>query len=84
MAEFKTLGLGKTMEKKLHTVGIHTAEELKETGSKEAVLRLKARYPSTCAVILYHLEAAIRGTTIRELDPGVKAELKAWFRSTEL
>ena len=80
MAEFKTLGLGKTMEKKLHTVGIHTAEELKETGSKEAVLRLKARYPSTCAVILYHLEAAIQGVSIKELDEVCKAELKAYFK----
>lgn len=79
MPAVTTLGLGRTMEKKLHTVGIHTAEELRETGSREAVFRLKQRYPGTCVVILYHLEAAIRGTTIKELDPKVKAELKAWF-----
>lgn len=79
MEEFNPLGLGRTMEKKLHTVGIHTAEELRETGSREAVFRLKQRYPGTCVVILYHLEAVIRGTTIKELDPKVKAELKAWF-----
>ena len=27
MAAVTTLGLGKTMEKKLHSVGIHSAEE---------------------------------------------------------
>ncbi len=79
MASVAAIGLGRTMEKKLHAVGIHTAEELKETGSKEAVFRLKALYPNTCVVILYHLEAAIRGVAIKELDPAVKAELKGWF-----
>jgi len=79
MAAVTTLGLGKTMEKKLHSVGIHTAEELKETGSREAVFRLRAQYPNTCVVILYHLEAAIRGVAIKELEPAVKAELKGWF-----
>lgn len=83
MAELKTLGLGKTMERKLHTVGIHTAEELKETGSREAVFRLKARYPGTCVVILYHLEAAIRGVPIRELAPEKKKELKSWFNTLQ-
>lgn len=34
MAAVTTLGLGKTMEKKLHPVGIHSAEELIEAGSK--------------------------------------------------
>ena len=32
MAALTTLGLGRTMEKKLHTVGIHSAEELVELG----------------------------------------------------
>lgn len=79
MSPLSTLGFGKTMEKKLHAVGIHTAEELKEMGSREAAFRLKARYPGTCVVILYYLEAAIRGTAIKALDPACKAELKVWF-----
>ena len=79
MADLKTLGLGKTMEKKLRSVGIATAEQLRETGSREAVLRLKAGYPGTCVVILYHLESALRGVAMGELDPAVKGELKGWF-----
>lgn len=75
-----TLGLGKTMEKKLHSVGIHSAEELTEIGSKQAVFRLKEQYPNTCVVILYHLEAAIQGVAIKELDSACKAELKAFFK----
>lgn len=75
MAAVATIGLGKTMEKKLHS-----AEKLTETGSKQAVFRLKEQYPNTCVVILYHLEAAIRGVEIKQLEDSCKAELKAYFK----
>lgn len=81
MAAVTTLGLGKVMEKKLDSVGIHSAEELMEIGSKKAVLRLKEKYPNTCVVILYHLEAAIRGVEIKQLDDACKAELKTYFKT---
>ena len=80
MAGLSTLGLGKTIETKLHSVGIHSAEELTKLGSKQAVFRLKAHYPSTCIVILYYLEAAIQGVGIKELDDACKADLKAFFK----
>ncbi|NBI77577.1 hypothetical protein D3Z39_01590 [Anaerotruncus colihominis] len=80
MSAVTSLGLGKTMEKKLHSVGIHSAEELTKLGSKHAVFRLKELYPNTCVVILYHLEAAIRGVEIKQLDDNCKAELKAYFK----
>lgn len=80
MASLTTLGFGKTMEKKLCSVGIHSAEELKQIGSKQAVFRLKAQYPNTCVVILYYLEAAISGVGIKQLDDACKAELKAYFK----
>lgn len=83
MAALTSLGLGKTMEKKLRAVGIHSAEELKELGSRQAVFRLKAQYPSTCVVILYHLEAAIRGVAMKQLDAACKSELKAYFRQLQ-
>lgn len=80
MAAVTTLGLGKTMEKKLHSVGIHSAEDLIEAGSRQAVLRLKTQYPNTCVVILYHLEAAIRGVEIKQLGDACKTDLKAYFK----
>ena len=80
MAAITSLGLGKTMEQKLHSVGIHSAEELIDFGSKQAVFRLKEKYPNTCVVILYHLEAAIRGVTIQQLDDTCKSELKSYFK----
>ena len=39
MAALATLGFGKTMEKKLHTVGIHSAKDLLEIGSKQAAIQ---------------------------------------------
>lgn len=80
MSSVTSLGLGKTMEKKLHSVGIHSAEELRAVGSRQAVFRLKEIYPNTCVVILYHLEAAIRGVEIKQLDESCKAELKTYFK----
>ena len=79
MAEITSLNLGKTMEKKLKSVGIHSAESLREVGSEEAVFRLKRQYPSTCVVILYHLEAALQGVEMKRLDSSRKTELKAFF-----
>lgn len=79
MGTFETLGFGKTMVRKLQSVGIHSAEELVVLGSKEAIFRLKAQYPETCVVILYYLEAAIRGLEIKQLGNSSKSELKAYF-----
>ena len=79
MSSLRTLGFGKTMEKKLNSVGIHSAEELIAIGSKQAAFRLKSQYPSTCVVILYYLEAAIRGIDIKQLDNSCKSELRAYF-----
>ncbi|NBI64521.1 hypothetical protein D3Z38_16085 [Clostridiales bacterium] len=80
MAAVTSLGLGKTMERKLHSVGIHSAEELVEIGSKQAVFQVKEQYPNTCVVILYHLEAAICGVEIKQLDNIRKSELKTYFK----
>ena len=69
MSALATIGIGRTMEKKLGAVGITTVEELAEVGSREAVRRLKARDPSICLAVLYRLE----------LDSGCRARLKEYF-----
>lgn len=79
MATLASMGFGRTMENKLRSVGIHSAEELKQIGSKQAVFRLKAQYPNTCVVILYYLEAAIQGVEIKQLSAVCKSELKTYF-----
>jgi len=77
MAELTSLrNIGKEMEKKLGSVGIATAEELKALGSKEAFTRLKLVYPSMCAVFLYALEGAVSDIEHNLLPEAVKLDLK--------
>ncbi|MCI5957262.1 MAG: TfoX/Sxy family protein [Clostridiales bacterium] len=84
MASVASLGLGQTMEQKLHSVGIHSAEELIELGSRQAVFRLKERYPNTCVVILYYLEAAIRGVEIKQLSGPMQGGIESLFHSIRM
>ena len=77
MAELTSLrNIGKEIEKKLKSVDISTAEELKETGSKEAFFRLKSCYPNVCLVYLYALEGAISDVEYNQLPKDVKRRLK--------
>lgn len=79
MAELTSMrNIGKTMEEKLKSVDICTAEELRQTGSKEAFLRLKLRYPNVCLVHLYTLQGAIDNMGYNQLPDEVKRDLKAF------
>lgn len=66
------------MLKKLKTIGISSAEELKEIGSRETWFRLKLKYPEICLVHLYTLEGAISDTEYNKLPEETKKDLKAF------
>ncbi|MCL2811615.1 MAG: TfoX/Sxy family protein [Clostridia bacterium] len=70
--------IGKEIAKKLQSVDIPTAEELKRVGSKEAFFRLKTLYPNVCLVTLYALEGALTDTEYNQLPQDVKQNLKAY------
>jgi len=80
MAELTSLrNIGKELEKKLKSVGISTAEELKTIGSKEAFSKLKKKYPNGKAMSLVHLyalEGAVTDTNFNQLPENVKEGLK--------
>lgn len=77
MAELASMrNIGKEMEKKLKTIGIFTAEELIQTGSKEAFFHLKMRFPNVCLVHLYTLQGAIDNVEYNQLADEVKRDLK--------
>lgn len=79
MAELSSLkNIGKEMERKLKTIGINSAEELKEMGSKDAWFRLKLKYPEICLVHLYTLEGAINDIEYNQLSEEIKRDLKAF------
>ena len=77
MAELTSLrNIGKELVRKLKSVDINTAEELKEVGSEDAFVRLKLHYPNVCLVHLYTLEGAVSDTEYNQLSEDVKQRLK--------
>ncbi len=68
--------IGKEIAKKLTAVGIDSSEKLIQTGSKQAFLQLKQKYPNVCLVHLYTLEGAITNTEFNCLSEEKKKELK--------
>ncbi|MCQ4745296.1 MULTISPECIES: TfoX/Sxy family protein [Blautia] len=71
--------MGAVVEEQLNQVGITTYDQLKETGSKQAWLKIKAIDESACINRLYGLEGTIRGIKKSQLSPEVKAELKEFY-----
>ena len=82
MGELSSLpNIGKVVEAQLMQVGIHSAEELKRIGAREAWLRIQKIDASACIHRLMALEGAIQGVKKSMLDDGVKAELKAFYQN---
>lgn len=80
MAELTTLkNIGKEIERKLKSIGINSAEELKEIGSKETWFKLKLKYPEICLVHLYTLEGAISNIEYNQLSEETKKDLKQFI-----
>lgn len=71
--------IGKVVEEQLNQVGINTYEQLKEIGSKDAWLKIKAIDSSACIHRLYALEGAIQGIRKTQISAEKKAELKEFY-----
>ncbi|MEA4815513.1 MAG: TfoX/Sxy family protein [Lachnospiraceae bacterium] len=76
----KLPNIGKKLEEQLNRIGICSFEELKNTGSKDAWLKIKAFDPSACINRLYALEGAVENIKKTELSEEKKEELKAFYR----
>jgi DNA transformation protein len=74
------LNIGPKLEVQLYEVGITTAKQLKEIGSREAWLRIFARDPSACTMRLYAFEGALQGIPLTDLDNSTKQSLKEFCR----
>lgn len=73
--------IGKEIEKKLKSIDIYSAEELRQMGSKEAYFRLKMKYSNLCLVHLYTLQGAIDNIDFNLLPDKVKCDLKEFSDS---
>ena len=80
MGELKTLpNIADKLEAQLHEVGIDSIEGLKQTGSREAWLRIASIDPSACYMRLCALEGAIQGVRWHNLEENQKKELKSFY-----
>lgn len=76
MTELSKLpNIGKKLEEQLIQIGINTADELKETGAKEAWLKIQAIDESACINRLLALEGTIEGVKKTLLSDEVKSDL---------
>lgn len=79
----KLPNLGPVIEEQLNQVGITTYEQLKETGSKQAWLKIKAIDSSACIHRLLAMEGAIRGIKKTQLPEETKAELREFYHAAK-
>ena len=77
----KLPNIGKVLEEQLNQAGITTYEDLKEIGSRQAWLKIKAMDDTACLHRLYSLEGAILGIKKAELTTETKQDLKDFFHS---
>ncbi|NLV50459.1 MAG: TfoX/Sxy family protein [Clostridiales bacterium] len=84
MGELSKLpNIGEAIERQLNQAGITTYEQLKETGSRQAWLKIKMADTSACINRLYSLEGAIQGVRKNKLSAAVKTELKEFYNSNK-
>lgn len=82
MGELENLpNIGVIVEEQLNAVGITTYEQLKEFGSKQAWLKIKAMDDSACINRLYALEGAIQRIKKTHLSTEIKADLKEFYNA---
>ena len=80
MGELRKLpNIAEKLEAQLSDAGITTTEQLKEMGSREAWLRIRANDPSACYMRLSALEGAMQGIRWHHLDDDTKKSLKAFY-----
>ena len=80
MGELSKLpNIGSSLEEQLNRSGIKTYEQLKNTGSRKAWMKIKEIDSSTCINRLYALEGAIEGIKKSQLSVEVKDELKQFY-----
>lgn len=71
--------IGTVLEKQLMDVGIFTYEDLKQTGAKQAWLKIHQIDSSACMNRLLALQGAILGVKKSQLPPDVKEDLREFY-----
>lgn len=80
MELIKMPNIGPVLERLLIAAGIETPEQLVNTGSKEAFLRIRTIDSGACLHMLYALEGAVRNIRKCNLSLEEKKELNNFFK----
>ena len=73
--------IGNTLAEKLILIGITNEQELKDTGSENAIIKISTLEDNAaCIYTLYALEGAIQGIRWHRLSKERKQELKEFYR----
>lgn len=84
MSELTKLpNVGKVLEKLLIEVGISTPQQLREIGTMEAFIRIRAKDPTACIHMLYGIQGAVEGIKDKFLSDTTKQELKEFYKSLQ-
>jgi len=76
--------IGPVLAAHLIAVGIPDAKTLRQVGSHEAFLRIRAqRDPGACLHLLMALEAGTQGVRTTALTPAEKNDLKTWMHDID-
>ena len=67
------------VEEQLMQIGISSADELRQTGSQAAWLKIQEIDESACINRLMALEGTIRGVKKTQLPDDIKADLKEFY-----
>lgn len=82
MSELSKLpNIGEKLEEQLIKVGIDTLDQLKDTGSRQTWLKIKAIDESACINRLCALEGAIQGIRWHDLSKEDKVSLKDFYNT---
>ena len=71
--------IGRTLADKLKMVGISTPGDLLNTGSENAMIKIKTIDKEACINMLFALEGAIQGIRWHNLDKSKKLELTEFY-----
>jgi DNA transformation protein and related proteins len=76
--------IGKVLANNLNAVGVHTPEQLRQLGCKDAFIRIRATVdPGACLHMLYGLQGAIDGVPDNRLSDEIKEELRRFYRNLQ-
>jgi len=77
--------VGGVLAGNLDAVGVHTPEQLRRLGARDAFIRIRATVDSgACLHMLYGLQGAIEGVPDSQLSDATKDNLRCFYRDLQV